>query len=176
MTNFYISCVKVVYSATQRVKSIAATCSSDFDVRFARAGNRLMIFAPRQRHGIAAVTRGTQKISTRIEFLRFRDCWIYSVTLGIQIIRRDDGDNAVTNRTFLCVLLEITRPQTHTSILLFKNISLKLLNLIKILIFCRCTRIIHGKKKKKKKKKNHIARVLFDPIAISFVLTFLINI
>lgn len=125
------------------MESIAATCSSDFDVRFARARNRLTIFAPHQRHGIAAVTRGTQKISTRIEFLRFRDCRIYSVTLGIQIIRRDDGDNAVTNRTFLCVLLEITRPK-HTSILLLRNSLLKLFNLIKILIFCRCTRILYG--------------------------------
>lgn len=86
--NFYISRVGMRASlAARRMESIAVTCMSDFNVRFARTGNQLTIFAPRQKHGIAAVIRGTQRISTRIEFLRFRDCRIYSVTLGIQIIR-----------------------------------------------------------------------------------------
>lgn len=55
------------------LESIAGTHSSGFNVRFARAENQLAMFAPRQRHEIAAaavLARSTQRIFTRIEFLR----------------------------------------------------------------------------------------------------------
>lgn len=89
----------MVYSVAQRVKSIAATCNSDFDVRFARAGNQLMIFAPRQRHGIAAVTRGTHRESPReSNFFAFEIAGFTRLLSGFKLfdetteIRRDESD------------------------------------------------------------------------------------
>lgn len=105
--NFYISRVGMRDSlAAWRMESIAITCMSDFNRRFARTGNQLTIFAPRQKHGIAAVIRSTQNLhENRISSLsRLSDLLGYPRDSNYSL---ETGEITPTDRIYLCVSLEI---------------------------------------------------------------------